>query len=143
MIDREARNKLADLMRSLSSGLITNDEFENELPNSGDDAIMEVFSSGAWFLYSDLKEYKLKGKDALSPDERSIVARWVLFLKTDFEYSWPSATFKERLLKVISCGVFGQSTLDKWNKTGDVYFWPFLSNNQLNEAKQKYGYLGI
>lgn len=35
MIDREARNKLAELMRSLSSGLITNDEFEDELPKSG------------------------------------------------------------------------------------------------------------
>ena len=96
MIDREARNTLAELIRSLSSGLITNDEFENAIPNSMDDAIMEVFSNGAWCLYSDMKEYKLKGKDALTEDDRSMVARWVLFLKTDFEYfEEPVKTFEE------------------------------------------------
>ena len=39
MIDRNARNQLADLLRNLASGLITNDEFENLIPKSKDKAI--------------------------------------------------------------------------------------------------------
>ncbi|MBU2709254.1 hypothetical protein KCM76_24880 [Zooshikella marina] len=142
MIDRDARNKLSELIRSLSAGIITNDEFEDALPHSKDAAVWEVFSHGAWCLYSDLKEYKLKGKDALAEDDRSIVARWILFLKSDNEYTWPSASFREQFLKTISLGVFGQSTLDKWHEHGDVSSWPFTSINQLNEAKLGKGYLG-
>ena len=125
MIDRTSRNRLAELIRSLSSGQISNDEFEDLIPESDDDAIRQVFSHGAWCLYSDMKEYKLRGKDALSNETKSIVARWVLFLKTDIEYNWPSTTFKEDFLKCISLGFFGQSTLDKWQEYGEVslLFW--------------------
>ena len=142
MIDREARDKLAELIRSLVAGNITNDEFENTLPDSTDDAVWEVFHNGAWCLYCDMKEYKLKGKDALSQEDKSIVARWVLFLKSDYEYKWPSASFREAFLKSISLGIFGQSTLDKWKEYGDVSYWPFVNANQFNRAKQGKGYLG-
>jgi hypothetical protein len=142
MIDRNARNKLSELIRSLAVGNITNDEFEDALPNSTDDAVWEVFHHGAWCLYSDMKEYKLRGKDALSPEDKSMVARWVLFLKSDYEYQWPSASFREVFLKSISLGFFGQSTLEKWKEHGDVSYWPFVSSIQFNEAKQGKGYLG-
>ena len=142
MIDRSARNKLAELIRSLVSGSITNDQFEDALPNSTDDAVWEVFHSGAWHLYSDMKEYKLRGEDLLSSDEKSMVARWILFLKSDYEYKWPSATFREAFLKSVTFGFFGQSTLDKWEEYGDVSYWPFESSNQFNEAKKGKGYLG-
>ena len=46
MIDRDARNKLAENLRSLASGLITNDEFEDSIPQSDDKAIIEIFSNG-------------------------------------------------------------------------------------------------
>ena len=34
MLDRDARNKLANFIRSLASGSITNDEFKDALPTS-------------------------------------------------------------------------------------------------------------
>ncbi|WP_213999725.1 hypothetical protein [Arsukibacterium sp.] len=142
MIDREARNRLAELIRALASGRITNDEFEDALPLSEDNAVKEVFHHGAWCLYSDMKEYRLKGKDALSTEERSLVARWILFLKSDYEYEWPSASFREHVLKLVSLGIFGQSTLDKWQASGDVSYWPFLGSEQFQEAKHAKGYLG-
>jgi hypothetical protein len=142
MIDRNARNKLAELIRSLVAGNITNYEFEASLPTSTDDAVWEVFHNGAWCLYSDMKEYKLRGEYALSPEDKTVVARWVLFLKSDYEYKWPSASFREALLKSISLGFFGQSTLDKWKDYGDVSYWPFVNSNQFDEAKQAKGYLG-
>jgi len=116
MIDRSARNRLAELIRSLVSGSITNDEFEDRVPESNDRVVTEVFYHGAWCLYSDMKEYKLKGKDVLSKEDKSIVARWILFLKSENEYEWPSASFKEAFLKSITLGVFGHNTLDKWQE---------------------------
>ena len=54
MIDREARTKLAELIRHLVAGIITNDEFDDRRPNSTDLAIRDVFYWGAWHLYSDV-----------------------------------------------------------------------------------------
>jgi len=108
MIDRNARNKLAELIRSLVTGRITNDELEDALPASTDDAVWEVFHNGAWCLYSDLKEYKLRGKDALLPEDKSVVARWVLFLKSDYEYKWPSVCFRF----VLDC--FHKAKVDRY-----------------------------
>ena len=142
MIDRSARNRLAELIRSLVSGSITNDEFEDRLPESNDKAVSEIFHHGAWFLYSDMKEYKLKGKDVLSQEDKSIVARWILFLKSEYEYEWPSASFEEAFLKSITLGVFGKNTLDKWQEHGDVLSWPFKNNCQFTNAKFAKGYLG-
>lgn len=142
MIDRESRNKLAELIRSLAAGVISNDEFEDALPQSKDDAVLEIFHHGAWCLYSDMKEYKLKGKEVLSDQERSVVARWILFLKSDIEYQWPSASFRDRLLNSISLGVFGQSTLEKWQEHGELACWPFTDSVQYNKAKLGNGYLG-
>lgn len=142
MIDRDARNRLAGLIRSLVSGKITNDEFEECLPESKDNAIAKVFYYGPWRLYSDMKAYKLKGKDAITREDRSIVARWILFLKSDDEYEWPSASFKEIFLKLVTLGKFGQSTIDKWHAHGDVLHWPFKNNCQFNNAKLGKGYLG-
>ena len=141
MIDRDGRNKLAELVRGLASGLITNDQFEDSIPSSNDKAISEVYCKGAWFLYDDLRGYKLKGKYALSAEDKSVVARWVLFLKTDLEYEWPSPLFRERFLHFASLGLFGKSTKELWNETGIIELWPFLSEAQLIEAKKGKGYL--
>ena len=80
MIDREARTELAELIRHLVAGLITNEEFGDRVPSSTEDpAVFEVFFGGAWHLYSDLREYYLKGKHRLPRDLRREVARWILF----------------------------------------------------------------
>jgi hypothetical protein len=77
MVDRESRTKLGELIRHLAAGQITNDEFEDRLLplGSADPAVWEVFSSGAWCLYSDLWEYRLTGKYRLPKEARREVAR--------------------------------------------------------------------
>jgi hypothetical protein len=142
MIDRESRNKLAELLRGLASGALTNDQFEDSIPHSNDRAIMEVFDKGGWLLYSDMKEYRLKGKDALSEKEKKEVARWVLFLKSEYEYKWPNIPFNQRLLHSITFGVLGTSTQKAWSQFGEVEAWPFRSSQELSIAKGKHGYLG-
>lgn len=142
MIDRNARNTLAELLRSLASGSISNDEFEKAIPKTEDKAINEIFFKGGWFLYSDLKEYKLKGKDALATLVKKDVARWVLFLKSNNEYRWPDVPFRQRVLHAITFGMLGLSYKKSWSASGDVDIWPFLKAEDLAKAKEEQGYLG-
>jgi len=142
MIDRESRNKLAELIRSLATGQISNDQFEDSIPNSSDSAIGEVYSNGAWQLYSDFHQHKLKGREALTKEDKHLVSRWVLFLKTSNEYEWPSMTFSESLLCIVTLGIWRKRIKIKWKKTGDIEFWPFTNKIQLEIAKSNNGYLG-
>ena len=54
IVDRQSRRRLAELLRHLATGLITNDEFDDRRPRGSKDlALRQVFAEGAWFLYSD------------------------------------------------------------------------------------------
>ena len=122
------------------AGQITNDEFEDRLLplGSADPAVWEVFSSGAWCLYSDLREYRLTGKYRLPKEARREVTRWILFLKTDLEYEWPRLGRLRRLLlllgNVFSVGVLGIAYRKYFRRFGDWDVWPFLRRSDYDVA---------
>ncbi len=60
MIDREARTKLAELIRHLVAGMITNDEFDDRRPNSTELAIREVFIGAHGISIAIFGEHLLK-----------------------------------------------------------------------------------
>lgn len=90
MVDRTARERLAYELRQLASGLITNDEFDEEAfweyRHRKDDRALGELATFGWLHYGDLSNYRLRGSRALTPEERKSIARAVLFLKTDQEY---------------------------------------------------------
>lgn len=92
MIDRTARDQMAELLGHFTAGQITKYQFEidayNILDNTNDAAIHKIFTA-AWSLYRDLPTYKFDNKDKLPPEVRSRIARWILFLHSDLEYQWP------------------------------------------------------
>jgi hypothetical protein len=47
MIDVKARDRMCELLRHLTAGVITNDQFEDDLPRT-----IARFDYGAWPLYS-------------------------------------------------------------------------------------------
>ena len=122
--------------------MISNDTFEKSIPPSEDKAINEVFCNGGWRLYSDMKEYKLKGNDALEQLVKKEVARWVLFLKSNEEYSWPNVSALQRVLHTVSFGLLGTSYAKVWASSGDVEVWPFLKVAHFTKARAEHGYLG-
>jgi hypothetical protein len=146
MINRNSRNKFAELLMSLASGQITNDEFEDRLLQEvdlADHALMGIFHNGAWGLYSDTREYRLQDSDALTSEERQYVAKLVLFLKSDYEYEWPVGDRKRSLLHRLSFGRLGKDNRELWDITGDIKYWPFLCEEHFENAKKEFGYLGI
>jgi hypothetical protein len=130
MIDKPARKKLSELLRHLVSGQITNDQFEDNSPFSSNDRAIWAIRHQAWGLYSDFGEYKLKGKKALSPKNKHAIATWLLFLKSNFEYEWPThpgQTWWGALLSFLSLGLIPRIFWNKkWIFSGNFKIWPFI-----------------
>jgi len=87
----EARRHLAQAMRQLASGTITNDQFEDrwcaiaDTSRTGD----ELFEF-AWSFYDDFYTHRLRGSHCLSPLQRRVWANCILFLRSGLDYQWPT-----------------------------------------------------
>lgn len=143
MIDRKARDILAENFRHLITGQITNDVFEDRLLKSSDAGACEVFWNGAWPLYDDLHEHKLTGEWAIAAEGKPIAARYVLFLKTDLEYEWPRKTgMKEVPWTFLGFLTLGLSTMIR-NKIktrgekGDKSVWPFFRRSDYEKTLKR------
>jgi len=138
MIDREARGRMALLMRQLGSGLITNFQFEISLPPMRDPAIAEIFHYGVRQLYSPSTEERLCGDLALTKDGRRNYARAILFLKGELPYEWPSWTGARATLisiaSVCTLGYAGAAAHVLWKRSGDYSVWPFRRKEDFERA---------
>jgi hypothetical protein len=128
MVDRAKRDKAAVVLSALLNGNITNDQFMSAFPRSSDDPALRAILLGAWMQFSDLRAYKLVGRDEPTPERRELLERCCLFLGTDIEFGWPKP--KPRIGSVILrlVGIGGrQAVLDEEYKShGDFDVWPFL-----------------
>ena len=89
------RTRFAELLRAYYLGRMTNWDFEDAVDsldgsNEEENLICAVFYGGPWCSYSDNREYKFTAEAKLTRENRRIVARWILFLKSNQPYSWPS-----------------------------------------------------
>ncbi|WP_256004870.1 hypothetical protein [Pedobacter deserti] len=147
MIDLERRKKLALHLRHLSVGLISNDDFEENLMDDvthgwlpeqyyrskqakSDDEIIQPMLELCWGLYDDTRNHKLKGTDKLSNESLKIIARCILFLQSEQEYEWPYFNANNPLLKfslgeiIITILSIGQYYRDK-RKEQEIAFAEF------------------
>ncbi len=86
-INPVGRRRLAKALRQLASGRMTNDQFEDALPEEMDHASREIYHF-AWLFYDDLYPHRLRGRHRLSRFQRQVFARCVLFLRSDLPYEW-------------------------------------------------------
>jgi hypothetical protein len=145
MVDVQARAKFARLIRHLVAGLITNDEFEDRLPFSEDSAVHEVYFNGVWGLYSDLYKYRLVGKNRVPREARRIIARYILFLKSDLEYEWPKQSRWQFpvsfVAALLTLGMSNRWHFKKFSKAGDIKVWPFIRQSDFEAALRRPPYL--
>ncbi len=159
MIDRPSRDRLAELIRHLVSGRISNDEFEDALPlGSRDPAVWEVFRNGAWCLYGDLEEHRLVGRRRLGRKTRREVARWIVFLKSEHEYEWPASRDPVAgwlalahlvswqspvglLVHLLAGWAWARWRWRRWRRSGDPAVWPFVRASDLEAARAAPSYL--
>jgi hypothetical protein len=148
VIDRAARNKLAEGMRHLGAGILSNTEFEKRvITKSVDPAIQAVFVGGPWFLYHDLSTYKLRGPYRLRGLARKELARCVMFLKTDLEYEWPVqqrgvlSSLLWSLVNLATFGMFANVQQRRFMRAGDFSVWPFIRRSDYEAALSNPVYL--
>ncbi len=146
MIDRRARNSVAEAIRHYLAGVSTNFAL--------DDAIFDLKSSdpaiGAirkqlWLIYDDLREHRNQGTWKIATEQRAIVMRFILFLKTDNEYQWAYVLGWYRatrwLIWLLTLG-FGVSALDRRLEYRDSEnVWPFRSLEDIQSAMNDPKYL--
>jgi len=139
MIDRKARDILAEQLRHFVSGLITNDEFNDRLPVKTKDAGFWAVEEKAWGLYSDLKEHKLTGSHSVSRSNRRIISCFILFLYSDLEYEWskhPCTGFLRMFAHLISRGRIPEYYDSKWKAQGDYDVYPFFRRSDFEEENR-------
>lgn len=145
MIDRNSRDKLALALRRYAARRITNDELECAVGISKDPGVQAIRDM-AWRLYSDMYCHRAEGPHALGKDIRRTVARWILFLRTDCEYSWPNHDFRQvesRLdqfvMDLFTAGQSSQEKRQRWQAflaAGDIEVWPFLDKRDEQAARR-------
>jgi hypothetical protein len=148
MVDRGARDCAAQLLRDFVSGKISNDEFDDNRPRSADRAIDAIWNT-AWVLYNGTYQHRLEGRHRLTADMRRICARWVLFLHSNNEYSWPDidlpgidpATRVEqgfwRKLFAAGSGPLRPEVAERFLAAGHYPVWPFISAKEYRDALQR------
>ncbi|CAN5366304.1 hypothetical protein BH10BAC4_BH10BAC4_13830 [soil metagenome] len=130
MLDSNRRKKLALHLRQLSTGQISNDEFEERvtedvtfgwLPeqyyrakeSKTDDPVIRPILEYSWCLYNDTYNHKLTGKHKLTDEQSKEIARFILFLHSDLDYDWTYVdltnpvirfSFTDILKSIISLG---------------------------------------
>ena len=127
MLDRPSRDKAATMIRRLASGRLAASDYDVDRDfKSADEGVRAVLDAG-WGLYSDYRDYRLRGEDALPPEGMAAVARCVLFLKTDLEYEWPPLhpSLITLLLALLTLGITVRRSRRRWERSGDHHVWPF------------------
>jgi hypothetical protein len=138
--DRDSRDRLIGAIRALLSGQITLEEFEGRVPaRSSDPAIRAMLSDSAWRLFTGRHD------DSLADRDRGTVSRWVLFLKTDKPYEWPSLSRREQvahaLASVLTLGLTAKPLRQRIAGQGDAAVWPFLRRADYDAAMRSPAYL--
>ena len=138
MVDRESRDKAAEVLRRFISGQITNFDFEAKMPLSEDEVILAVEDS-MWCFYDDFRKHKMKGEWKLPKETVEIMSRWIIFLHTNNEYKWPNFSFAG--IRPLEHGwlskLSGKPIKEQaFMQTGAYSVWPFFDMESYNNALQ-------
>src|SRR5687767_511748 len=143
MIDRQARDRFALLLRRLASGRIHTDDFFNEVPDRSEDpAIQPLFNEMWGAFYTDYGPDRFVGRKSLPPNTRRQIAQLVLFLHSDVEYTWPARPEAHPLRALANAFTFGLIGLGideeskTWKAQGDFDAYPFRRSGELVHASR-------
>lgn len=132
MVDRAARDAYAQVLRHFAAGVITNDEYDDrssEILQGSSDPALQRICAAVGFCYDDMGTDRLRGKDKLSTETRRIIARAILFLYSDREYSWPKdvlGNIVANILGTLQIALMLGSPLIFWLAPGLLQIWGAL-----------------
>ena len=142
MIDRPSRTRLAEALRHYVSGRINNDELDAVDVDWRDRGAVAV-KQMAWNLYDDNREHHAGPELARKSAGRRQVARWIAFLSSDAEYTWPEYSFLQIVnwpMNMLTLGWWERMKRRKWEQfmeAGDMSVWPFCRREELEAVIHK------
>lgn len=137
---------MAEATRHYLAGLSTNFAFDDAMfeLKSRDPAINAVRQQ-LWLIYDDLREHRATKNWQLTSEQREIVLRVILFLKSDCEYGWASVPgWYAPLRPLIGLATLGLGVraLDRRFQFRDLdNVWPFRSPDEVRVALKEPKYL--
>lgn len=139
MVHRRARDIAANAVRDLMQGSISNREYERTYPTAKDDPALWAIYTALWFGYSDASEHTLTGRHALNDEDRALVDRCLLFLRSDLEFQWPPPKFRLRygVLRLLGLGQIVKRREQEELSIGDIEVWPFLKKADYEEYRSQ------
>ena len=118
-IDRTARDAGADALAAFLEGSISSLQLDARYPERTEDgAVHSIYVAFGPFI-DDLSDYYLP-KDKTPPEQRAMLGRCVLFLRTNLPFEWPTPL--RRLLRHVQ-RIFGA---DIASEAGARSVWPFF-----------------
>lgn len=138
MVDREARDCAAEIVRHFITGQSFNYDFQDSEPVTKDPVIPAIWES-LWPFYCDLQKHKMIDDWSIPSEGKSKIAIWLLFLYSDLEYSWPLISFPgvrpQKYSLFSKC--FGlHRKQERFLASGVYELWPFSDHETFNKAKR-------
>jgi hypothetical protein len=140
MIDRPTRTRLAEGLRHLVAGTMTNLVFDDILleqaERSEDRGVREI-AAQAWLLYDDFHVHRIEITDGARRD----IARWILFLHSDCEFEWPKqplgiVAWPVSLVDHLTGRRFRLYERAFRRVWGDFRYWPFFRKHDYDASLQ-------
>ena len=146
MIDRTARDRVAEVARHYVAGISTNFALDDALfeLESNDPCICAIRKQ-LWLIYDDLREHRNNEQWALTSHQREVITRIIMFLKTDIEYRWPTVpgwyAALRPILRLLTLGAATQVLDERYAFQDNDDVWPFRSQSEIQEARNDPKYL--
>ena len=135
MIDRQSRERAAELVGKFRAGTASNDEIFDRWPHSSDAALSQVHLH-LWYAIDDSQTYILKPGNRTDALE-GLLRRVEVFLRSDQEYSWPrvaEASVSSIALALLTLGasrLLSAGERRRFRRAGDIEAWPFTCKSDL------------
>ena len=146
MIDRTARDRVAEVARHYVAGISTNFALDDALFElESNDRCIGAIRRQLWLIYDDLREHRNYGQWTLTSEQREVITRIIMFLKTDIEYQWPAVpgwygTLRP-ILRLLTLGAASQALDERYAFQDNDNVWPFHSQSEIQEARSDPKYL--
>ena len=133
MLHREARDRLALVLRRLANGRLTaraaTEKTTSLQMESSDPAVREICDEIYW-AFLNFGPNRFAGPHSLSPAQRRVVSRWILFLQSAESYGWQPRSSWDALKAMLH--------LQPRHRGGDLSVWPFINQEQLAKVASQH-----
>jgi hypothetical protein len=89
MVDMKSRVSAANLIKEFAAGRLTNDEFDEQYPDS-EDRGAQTIGQVLWLSWDDRFTHRLEVEYQHTDQQKALFYRCIAFLQTELEYTGPS-----------------------------------------------------